>query len=354
MIDKSQQLDYERIRILYAAMTRIFVGGALLLLFLAFIIREHMDTGLVVFWATFTFLLYFPRLFTTWLFNKNIQNGKITPLNVLVWEKYWILTTIPLLGSFSSLVFYPLGSTQLHIVATFLVILASGSILSYATSIKSILASFTVIYVPLVVKYFSIGDVDSIILGIFYILLVIVFFTYASSLNHTLIENIQLKIDNENNALKDPLTQLWNRRGLYLHLEKIIPRVARNKQALGVILLDVDHFKKYNDTHGHTAGDDILVKVAECIAHEAREEDLIVRYGGEEFLIVIPDTSVEHLKQISARLLTSVQESTDVTISAGISIENTQIDIEHLINVADEALYTAKRTGRNRYVFTNH
>ena len=349
MINTSQQFEYERIRILYSTINRVFIGGVLLMLFLAFIISEHLKNSLVIFWLSSTFFCYFPRLFTAWLFNRKIKNKQISPSNVLVWEKYWILTTVPVLASFSSLLYYPLENAQLHIVATFLVILASGSILSYATSMKSIVASFTVIYIPLIVRYFLVNDIDSTILGVFYTLVVVVFGSYAMSLNHTLIENIQLKINNENHALQDPLTQLWNRRGLHLHLEKIIPRAIRNNEALGVILFDVDHFKKYNDTYGHSAGDKTLRHVASCIRKEARDEDLIVRYGGEEFLAVVPDTSMDHLAHITERVMVSVRSNTDVTISAGLAINVTDINFDKLVNDADMALYDAKRSGRDQY-----
>jgi len=351
MIKNSQQLDFERMRILYSSMNRIFIGGVLLLLFLSFVLKEHLDTSLVVIWTSVTFSLYMPRLFVAWLFHRKIESKEITPSNVLVWEKYWVLTTVPLLASFSSLLYFPLEYSQLHIVATFLVILASGSILSYATSMKSILASFAVIYLPLIVRYFLVDTMDSLILTFFYILVAAVFANYARSLNKTLIENIQLKIDNENNALQDPLTQLWNRRGLHLHLDKIIPRAIRNKEAMGVILFDVDHFKNYNDTHGHSAGDEILTQVSSCIKKEGREEDLIVRYGGEEFLAVIPNTNIEHLINITERIMKSVRSNTDVTISAGIAINEMDINFDRLIDVADKALYDSKRSGRDQYTF---
>jgi len=349
MSNDTQQLDYERIRILYAAMNRIFVGGFLLTLFLAFIIKEHMATNLVLIWFCSTVSLYIPRLYTTRLFNKKIENNQITPANVLKWETVWILTTVPLLAAFTSLLYYPIGNEQLDIVATFLVILASGSILSYATSFKSIIASFCVIYIPLIIRYLIAGDQHFFIYSLFYALVTIVFSSYAMSLHRTLIENIQLKIDNESHALKDPLTRLWNRRGLYLHLNTILPHAIRNNEPLGVIIMDVDRFKEYNDTYGHNAGDDALINVATCIEKEGRKEDLIVRYGGEEFLAVIPNADINKLTNITERIFHAIRNNTNVTVSAGLAAHTAEINFDQLINMADEALYAAKAAGRNQY-----
>jgi len=349
MTNETQQLDYERIRILYNSMNRIFIGGALLVLFLGFIIREKMAIHLVIIWVSLTLAFYIPRLVTTWMFNKKIKSGQLNSSNVLIWEVYWILTTVPVLVSFSSLLYYPLADSQINIIATFLVIMASGSILSYASSLKSIAASFCAIYIPLIIRYTLIEDEDAATFVTFYILLVAVFSSYALSLHRTLIENIQLKIDNEHNALKDPLTQLWNRRGLYLHLNKIIPRSIRKHETLGIILIDVDNFKEYNDTYGHNAGDDVLINVATCIEQEGRSSDLVVRYGGEEFLAVIPDTNTEHLKEITERIFQSVRSNTNITISAGLALQTPGNNFGQIINQADTALYEAKRAGRDQY-----
>jgi len=308
-----------------------------------------MEAKLVVFWITLTLLLYIPRLFITRQFNKKIYYKSIPPSNILKWETYWILTTVPALASFSSLLYYPLDNSQLHIVPICLILLSSGSILAYASSIKSIVASFCVIYIPLIIHYFSSENKDAIILGIFYIFVVIMFITYALSLNRTLIENIKLKLDHENHSLQDPLTRLWNRRGLYLHLNKIIPRAIRNKETFGIILLDVDLFKKYNDTHGHNAGDDALINVAACIEKEGRDEDLIIRYGGEEFLAVIPDTTINDLINITERIFKSIRSNTNVTVSAGLALHSPDINFNQLVKLADDALYEAKHAGRDQF-----
>jgi len=349
MTIKTQQLDFERMRILYSSMNRIFIGGALLIFFIGFLIRDHMETRLVIFWVALTLLLYMPRLFVTRQFNKKINDKNILPSNVLKWETYWILTTVPALASFSSLLYYPLDTSQLHVVPIYLILLASGSILSYASSMKSIVAAFCIIYIPLIIHYFSSDDKDAIVLGVFYISVVIMFITYALSLNRTLIENIKLKLDHENHSLQDPLTRLWNRRGLYLHLNKILPRAIRNNETFGIILFDVDFFKQYNDTHGHNAGDDVLINVAICIEKEGRDEDLIIRYGGEEFLAVIPDTTIEDLISITERIFESIRSNTNVTVSAGLALHSADINFNQLIKLADDVLYEAKNAGRDQY-----
>ncbi len=344
-----QQLNYERIRFLYNALGRILSGGISLALFMGIILIQHLEMSLVVIWTSVTLLLYVPRIIITILFNKKIKNKEINPSNVLIWEKLWLITTTLALAAFSSLLFFPLGNEQLIIISVFLIALAAGSIMNCATSINTIISSGIVIFVPLIVRFLQIGEQNFTALAFFFMACSVMFANYAMNLNKSLVENIQLKISSEHNSLKDPLTGLYNRRGLYFYLNKIIPQSLRNNEHFGIIIIDIDNFKIYNDNYGHSTGDEALINTAVCIEKEGREGDLVVRYGGEEFLVILADINIDTLTEVTERIFKSVRSNTNVTISAGLAIHHPDLNFEQLVDLADEALYAAKHAGRNQY-----
>jgi len=159
-------------------------------------------------------------------------------------------------------------------------------------------------------------------------------------------------------AITDHLTGIYNRR----HFEKIIEtefaKVLRYNISLSCLMIDVDHFKRINDRYGHDVGDYVLKKIAELISSSLREVDVIARWGGEEFIVLLPNTTKEDAKGVAERILKSVSEyrfkglpsDERVTVSIGIaSVGDEMVDKwERLIKVADDALYKAKTMGRNR------
>jgi diguanylate cyclase (GGDEF)-like protein len=164
-------------------------------------------------------------------------------------------------------------------------------------------------------------------------------------------------------ATHDPLTGLWNRYALLEALEREHSRAARGGTPLAVIMLDLDHFKRVNDTYGHLAGDAVLRQTAKRMQAVVRSYDLVGRFGGEEFLIVLPGTSGANAAQLAERLRAAVAHepvSQDllripVTASLGVGASGPEPsgDPQTLIRVADEALYRAKERGRNRVEWVN-
>lgn len=156
-------------------------------------------------------------------------------------------------------------------------------------------------------------------------------------------------------SFTDPLTGAYNRRYLDGRLSEEIKRALRHRHELSVILLDVDHFKAINDNHGHPVGDAVLRELCERLRPALRETDLLVRYGGEEFLLVLPETGLEGAQRVAEKLLGLVRESEFpggllVTASIGVACLRTSEAGEALIGRADEALYRAKGWGRNQVV----
>lgn len=168
------------------------------------------------------------------------------------------------------------------------------------------------------------------------------------------IHNAQLYQETKECSLHDPLTGLANRRLMEIDLDRNLARTRRLDAPLSVIIADLDHFKDYNDERGHIAGDKALVDVARVIAEESREMDLAVRYGGEEFCILLPNTDLKKAAGVAERIRKTVAVKTDITISLGVSSFHSGIeDGKELIAQADKSLYEAKRKGRNQVVISD-
>ena len=177
---------------------------------------------------------------------------------------------------------------------------------------------------------------------------------YSDRLRH----NVQLSLEM---AITDQLTGLHNRRYMARHLDNLVSTAGRNGKPLAFLILDIDHFKAVNDGHGHDIGDEVLKEFANRISANVRGIDLACRYGGEEFVVVMPDTDMSLAYTIAERLRKSVETTPIVisrapgklaiTISIGIAATQGPADTaEALLHRADQALYSAKRNGRNRVV----
>lgn len=171
-------------------------------------------------------------------------------------------------------------------------------------------------------------------------------------------DNVQLSIEA---AITDGLTGLYNRRYMESHLSTLVEQAIGRSKPLAVLVLDIDYFKSINDTYGHDAGDDVLREFAIRMRKSTRGIDLACRYGGEEFVIVMPETDMAVAATVAERLRRRIaaeafpidrgQRAIDVTISIGIAaLERPDDNAASLLKRADQALYRAKRDGRNRVV----
>lgn len=161
-------------------------------------------------------------------------------------------------------------------------------------------------------------------------------------------------------AVLDPLTNVYNRRFGLGRLEEEFSRVVRDNASLAVMMLDIDDFKVLNDTYGHMVGDKVIVNVVRCIKDNLREGDVLVRYGGEEFLIILPGASQEDGQQVGERIRRTIDDSFLLegeqqiwqTVSLGLSAcpDRRLESGDDLIRLADEALYIAKENGKNRLI----
>lgn len=160
-------------------------------------------------------------------------------------------------------------------------------------------------------------------------------------------------------ALTDSLTGVFNRRYVNAHLPRLLVRSGESQKPVAALLFDIDHFKAVNDTHGHAVGDEVLKEVADRASRNLRNFDLVARLGGEEFVVIMPDTDMEGARAAAERLreriaqdrfpISEAPHSIDVTVSVGVAIADSAGETaEELLKRADDALYAAKRAGRNR------
>ncbi|SRR5579884_695931 len=172
--------------------------------------------------------------------------------------------------------------------------------------------------------------------------------------------NLRLQDTLRTQSIRDPLTGLFNRRYLEVSLERELARATRRVQPLAVLMLDLDHFKQFNDSHGHDAGDALLVQFAVVLRRCIRSEDIACRYGGEEFTVILLDTDTaaalqraEQIRHATAALAVEHREQPlgPVTVSIGVAVfPQDARTAEDLLQRADAALYRAKELGRNRVV----
>ena len=179
------------------------------------------------------------------------------------------------------------------------------------------------------------------------------------ALNQRVKEVEALRAELEESAIRDPLTGLYNRRYLDDFVQKEWARSERNRHPISVALLDLDRFKLINDNYGHATGDKVLVEVARLINSVARKTDVVCRFGGEEFVLLMPgapidiavDRAEQFLKAVEAMQIESAGVVIQVTVSAGVAcFPEDAVSFEGLVAIADRALYSAKKNGRNQVV----
>jgi len=175
--------------------------------------------------------------------------------------------------------------------------------------------------------------------------------TFTTELNISKNEAIQ-------KSITDPLTSLYNREYMNIQLTRLISKSKRDNSNLTLLLIDIDFFKKVNDTYGHLVGDIVLKEIANILKVNIRDTDMTVRYGGEEFIIILPDTNkisainlANKLNKIISAIIFKELENKNITISIGVSTYIKDDTIDSLIKRADDGLYQAKATGRDKVVF---
>ncbi|UAB72941.1 diguanylate cyclase [Vibrio sp. SCSIO 43132] len=176
------------------------------------------------------------------------------------------------------------------------------------------------------------------------VLSILSFFTYVSAKK------------NRRLMLVDPLTGLYNRRGFYSFIQPIFQQSLRNQQKCGLLVIDIDHFKKINDSFGHNVGDEVIRSIAADIRRVASQSSVACRWGGEEFVILLQDTTLDRAHWVAEKIHLAIakskhgSKSLTVTVSIGLTVSSADIKVDEMMKKADIALYEAKEAGRNQTV----
>jgi len=172
---------------------------------------------------------------------------------------------------------------------------------------------------------------------------------YATSLETTIAERTR---ELKRLSQTDPLTGLQNQRSYYEHLRREIARAERQGAQLSLLYIDLNQFKELNDQAGHRAGDELLAFFSQALLHVSRASDIACRYGGDEFILILPDTGPEHAEQVAQRLIQRFAQGDTKGITLSIGIAHTSpdnlLDPENLTHLADKAMYSAKQHSRVR------
>lgn len=148
-------------------------------------------------------------------------------------------------------------------------------------------------------------------------------------------------------TITDSLTQIYNRKFLFEKLSEFSNGILNRGVPVSLIIFDIDHFKKVNDSCGHLEGDSVLRELADVVSSNIRSTDIFGRYGGEEFMIISPNTEIKEIEHLAENIRKKVNQYTDVTISIGVSKIESNEDVDFAIKRADDAMYRSKDKGRN-------
>ena len=354
---KTPELDFinavnlERVKTLYAAAnTHGLLSSFLVIAFFPFFMWSRVDHDLLIGWTLLISTVNIVRTLLAKQFRSRLQRNEITEDNALRWEAYFVSGIIITALVWSLTIFFPFTT---EVFASMLYVLlihvgANAAIVSmYMASKNTMLAYLTITLIPGFSRVAWEAQGPHIIIGLLGLVFLSIMVRSIYSHSSNLIDNIKLKLINEELSKKDALTGLWNRRQLYAFVDKLVPAGNRHSLTFSLLLADIDFFKKYNDSKGHAAGDNLLKSVAQIISTNIRSEDLAVRYGGEEFLIIFVGMGLSKAKEIAERLRVAVKEETDVTISSGLVEFKAGVDFDVLTKQADQLLYEAKHSGRD-------
>ncbi|WP_394246205.1 GGDEF domain-containing protein [Vibrio profundi] len=204
---------------------------------------------------------------------------------------------------------------------------------------------------PDINNFLHAGNIHQFAFIMIIILIIVLGFTFTWMINARLVAAIY------NSSMKDSLTQIYNRRAMEDIIPRELARSHRHNTELSIIIADIDHFKEINDNFGHHIGDKVLKGMGSILKHKLRRQDLAFRYGGEEFLILLPDTNVDNAVKAANKLRETIEKQRFAsgkkgkwTASFGVSQLHDKEEWDSIIQRADEALYQAKHSGRNTVV----
>lgn len=318
-------------------------------------------------WFIFQVLLAMYRFYNAKMFSKYLEQKNEE--NIKKNETYFILSNIfqAFMWTMSSVICVIYAPEPFELVNFIMIIgIMTAAVLSMSSLYKAYLVFFFSMIIPQIIIILYYGKDQHIALFILTIIYIPVTILLSKAMYDSRVNSIKVQNELEKNveafhklSIIDNLTNIYNRRYFFDMSENLISIAKREQKKVSLIMLDIDYFKKINDTYGHQIGDFILIQLVKEIKSALRESDIFARIGGEEFTILLSDTSLEGASIIAEKIRLIIEEKTfeynntsiNITISIGISELNKEnISIADLYKESDKKLYEAKRSGRNRVV----
>ena len=367
MRDKQQHIRIEKIKLLYQHSLTPIILSAVAGLFLVAALWTSANHQHLLIWLAVTFLFACAR---TWLmaqFKRANPQGNA----VLKWEKPYAISLMAvfLVWSAGLICIMPRDNlTAVFILNTFSIGLAGAAISWYSPLRYLQMATISLALIPMIFVLLTLGHEETFWVGIAACCMYVSCMITSVLLQKTFNGNLELAYDleqakkqAENLARTDALTGLNNRRAFFDKAEPLFAYCKRNQQPISALMLDVDHFKKINDSYGHAAGDVALRNLAKLIKTNLRDSDLACRFGGEEFAVLLPNTNAEEamgmanmLKQLMASTIIALADENALSLTASFGIAENGESVEDLLNHADKAMYAAKNNGRNHVMSYCH
>jgi diguanylate cyclase (GGDEF)-like protein len=338
------QLEFQRVLLLYRQSKFTLFGVLIGALIIGYMIHRQMPLETALIWFTCAVAVLPLRLWLLISFKNKLQKGVIDENNIRRWENFWIVTAAIPGVVFAYSVYMPYEREHLIVMLFICLVIVSmiaGSIVSSITSVKTILVYMHITLWAIIFKSFTEPKEYFNVIGWFFVAFYFIFLVMTLSMSKTILNALQQTIEGQYMAFKDSLTGLWNRRKMY--------SVVENWEVshFSIILIDVDHFKTFNDRMGHAKGDEILIEISNSILKCTSENDFVIRYGGEEILVMLPNKDIEEAEEIAREMCQRVARECATTVSCGVADSILDKDFDRLVNLADKAMYMAKRDGRN-------
>ena len=346
-----KQLEYERITDFFSKTRGVYGGVIINLIITSQLIIPYTTLKALTYWIIATIVCYIPRIIYTFQYFKAKKLQKLNVGNITQWENRIFLTSIMPFIAYSSIAFLPFeGDVRIgFLVASLsLITLLVGGVIIYSSSKKVVYLYLYTCLSCLIARCIYEGNYHFYLLGTYFLIILIFVKALIKTRYDNYIEHIELRLQFEKESLTDPLTGLPNRRHMEIFMEKFMPASRRAGHEFQIVMIDIDYFKNYNDTHGHLQGDKILADLAAIVNKNIQSSDFFVRYGGEEFVLILTAISSEGSLPLLTELMQKIEQELQVTISLGLASSSMSDDYNQLLKLADKALYQSKQQGRNQ------
>lgn len=355
----AKQIKADKLRLLYEqSFPAVFLSLASALL-LSIILWPHTERPVLIGWLTALLIASIARLALFAAYRRASPKG----IEVVAWERPYLTTLLmtSAVWGFGGVWIMPDSLLYETVVCYFLMGMAGGAISVYSAIRPFAIAAIAMVLLPATVWMMSKGEATPFVMGAAPFLLFISALRASKVLSASLHQSYLLahelnasKEAAERLARTDTLTGLNNRRAFSELAQASIRFCQRQGSPVSAIVLDLDHFKQINDRHGHSVGDQALQHIARILQESLRKSDICARNGGEEFAVLLPDTTLDEATQVAEKLRIAIASqpvqttSGALSVTASMGVASSNADFETLLRLADAAMYQAKQAGRNR------